>query len=57
MVDAPAVFPLAFNERSAQQTPPPGVFREKDLGPIMVTLRSSNDGDHERHEREQRRFR
>ncbi len=50
---APAVFPLAFNARSVQQTPPPGVFREKDLGPIMVTLRSSNDGDREE-EREQR---
>ncbi len=44
---APAVFPLAFNERSVQQTPPQGVFQEKDLGPIMVNLRSSNDGDHE----------
>lgn len=41
---APAVFRLAFNERSVQQTPPPGVFQEKDLGPIMVTLRSSHDG-------------
>ncbi len=51
---APAVFPLAFNERSVQQTPPPGVFQERDLGPIMVTLRSSDDGDHER---ERRRFR
>ncbi len=54
---APAVFPLAFNEGSVQQTPPPGVFQEKDLGPIMVNLRPSNDGDHERHERERRRFR
>ena len=44
---APAVLPLAFNERSVQQTPPQGVFQEKDLGPIMVNLRSSNDGDHE----------
>ena len=42
---APTVFPLAFNERSVQQAPPPGVFQEKDLGPILVTLRSSNDGD------------
>ena len=44
---APVVFPLAFNERSVQQAPPPGVFQAKDLGPIMVTLRSSDDGDHE----------
>ena len=42
----PAVFPLAFNPRSVQQTPPAGVFQEKDLGPILVTLRSS-DGDHD----------
>ena len=43
---APAVFPLAFNAGSVQQAPPQGVFQEKDLGPIMVNLRSSSDGDH-----------
>ena len=45
---APAVFPLAFNGAAAgQPSPPTGVFQEKDLGPIMVTLRASNDGSHE----------
>ena len=43
---APAVFPLAFNAKSVQQSPPSGIFSEKDLGPIMVTIRSSlNDSD------------
>ncbi len=43
---APAVFPLAFNAGPSRQVPPSGIFSEKDLGPIMVTLRSSaNDAD------------
>ena len=43
---APTVFPVAFNAHSAQQTPPPDIFSEKNLGPIMVTIRSSaNDAD------------
>ena len=33
------VFPLSFSSRAAQEVPPPGVFAEQDLGPIMVTLR------------------
>jgi hypothetical protein len=41
---APAVIHLVFNPRSALQTPPEGVFQEKDLGPIMVTLQSPGDG-------------
>jgi hypothetical protein len=44
---APAVFPVAFYAASVQQSPPTGVFQEKDLGPIMVDLRSSNDGSHD----------
>ena len=40
-----AVFPLAFNAGSVQEAPPKGVFQEKDLGPIMVTLQSSTDGN------------
>jgi len=44
----PVVFPLAFSSRSAQEMPPPGVFTEQDLGPIMVTLRIVDEGDHER---------
>ena len=43
-------FPLALNAASVQQSPPAGVFQEKDLGPIMVTLKPSNDGDHHRHD-------
>jgi hypothetical protein len=35
-----AVFPLSFQANPAQEAPPEGVFKEQDLGPIMVTLRS-----------------
>ena len=35
---APAVFPLSFNSRYAQSTPPAGVFKDEDLGPIMIRL-------------------
>ncbi len=41
----PAVFPLSLSFSSQQQTPSPGIFPEKDLGPIMITLRSAFDGD------------
>ena len=41
----PAVFPLSLNFLSQQETPPPGTFAEKDLGPIMITLRPIFDGD------------
>ena len=44
----PLDFPVVFNAGSTQQSPPPGVFQEKDLGPIMVTIRPSDDGDHGR---------
>lgn len=36
----PAVFPLFFQAKPTQEAPPEGVFKEQDLGPIMVTLRS-----------------
>ena len=36
-------FPLEFNSRYVQEPPPPGVFPEQNLGPIMITLRSFND--------------
>ena len=39
----PLTFPLAFNYRYAQEPPPPGVFPEQYLGPIMITLRSFHD--------------
>ncbi len=35
----PVVFPLSFSGRYEQEPPPPGVFQEQSLGPIMVTLR------------------
>jgi len=38
-----ATFPLEFNARYAQEPPPPGVFPEQYLGPIMITLRSFHD--------------
>lgn len=34
---APVSFPLAFKSGSHQENPPPGVFQEKELGPIMIT--------------------
>jgi hypothetical protein len=36
-------FPLEFNTRYVQEPPPPGVFPEQYLGPIMITLRSFHD--------------
>lgn len=41
----PAVFPLSFNSRYTQENPPPGMFPEKDLGPIMIRLHSFFDSD------------
>ncbi len=40
---SPAVFPLTFYGGSAQQSPPSGIFPEKDLGPILVTIRPLDD--------------
>ena len=41
----PANFPLLFSATSQQEPPPSGVFKEADLGPIMIHLRSIQDGD------------
>jgi hypothetical protein len=41
---APVSFPLSFNNRYHQEPPPPGVFQDKDLGPIMLHLRTIGDG-------------
>ncbi len=35
---SPAVFPLSIQSRYTQEPPPPGVFKEEDLGPIMIRL-------------------
>ncbi len=40
----PAVFPLSFVARPTPEATPEGVFREQDLGPIMVTLRTVGSG-------------
>jgi hypothetical protein len=36
----PAVFPLFFQANPTPEAPPEGVFKEQNLGPIMVTLRT-----------------
>ena len=49
-LSAPAVFPLALNARATREAPPQGAFPEKDLGPVMIQLRTPFDdsGKHER---------
>ena len=39
-ISKPQVFPLSFNSTFTQEPPPPGVFKEKDMGGILVTLRT-----------------
>ena len=34
----PLEFPLSFNELYTQEPPPPGIFKEHDLGPIMIQV-------------------
>jgi hypothetical protein len=40
----PISFPLALNPRAVQESPPVGVFEERALGPIMVTLDAGTGG-------------
>jgi hypothetical protein len=40
----PAIFPLSFQALSTPEIPPPGIFKEQDLGPIMITLRPASGG-------------
>ncbi len=47
----PVVFPLSFSARSVQEVPPPGIFTEQDLGPIMVNLGTVDDGDQKKRRR------
>lgn len=42
---APVSFPLSFNNRHRQEDPPKDIFKDKDLGPIMINMRSILDGD------------
>ena len=34
----PVSFSLAFNHRAEQEPPPPGLFHDQEIGPIMVFL-------------------
>ncbi len=36
----PLVFPLALNTGAPQQPPPPGVFKEEELGSVPIVLKS-----------------
>jgi hypothetical protein len=36
----PAVFGLYLSPRSAQEAPPQGIFKEQELGPIMIRLKN-----------------
>lgn len=40
----PVSFSLSFNPRAHQEEPPPGLFQDKELGPIMITLTSGSPG-------------
>jgi len=40
----PAVFALEINSRFSQEPPPPGIFQEEELGPIMIKLRPIRGG-------------
>jgi hypothetical protein len=40
----PISFPLALNPRAVQESPPAGVFEERALGPIMVSLDPGTGG-------------
>ena len=37
---APVTLPLSINSRYTQEAAPPGVYKEQDLGPVMVNLRT-----------------
>ena len=39
----PAAFPLLLTPSGQQEPPPPGVFQEINLGPIMIRLRTISD--------------
>jgi len=41
----PAVFLLSLTPRGSQEAPPQGVFKEQELGPIMVKLKTIDGAD------------
>lgn len=40
----PVVFPVSFNDRFAQLSPPSGTYAENNLGPVLVVLRPIEGG-------------
>jgi hypothetical protein len=40
----PAFFPLSLTSRGPQEVPPQGVFKEEELGPVMVRLKTIDGG-------------
>ena len=40
----PVFFPLSFNALYRQEPPPQNVFKEHDLGPIMIQIRTVDEG-------------
>lgn len=46
---APVFFPLGFNALYRQESPPQNVFKERDLGPIMISLRTDDEGGNRSH--------
>jgi hypothetical protein len=40
----PLSFSLSFNPRAHQEEAPPGLFQDKELGPIMIPLTSGSAG-------------
>jgi hypothetical protein len=45
----PAFFPLSFSPKRVREAPPEGVFKEQNLGPIMINLRTVSEGSAEEH--------
>lgn len=41
----PVVFPVTFNYRAIEEPPPPGIFQENPIGPILVNLHPFDTGD------------
>ncbi len=41
---APVSFPLSFNPRAHQEEAPPGLFQDREIGPIMIPLNSGSTG-------------
>jgi hypothetical protein len=39
-LSAPVVFDLFLNPRASQPSPPGGVFKDQELGPIMIRLKN-----------------